>query len=94
MNRKPLEEQWAILGKELAGLRHLVASNASDTRTLEHFNEALLANEFEIALHALCDCLLAVPAPRISDDEIGTIDQLHTRMKLTDDCVDAIRRKR
>ena len=61
---------------------------------MESFDEELQANEYELALHALCDCILATPAPRITDQEIEKIDLLHTKMELDDNCVDAIRRKR
>jgi len=87
-------EHWAILRSDLLGLRHLFAANAQEPGGLEHFDEALEANEYELALHALCHCILAAPAPRITDQEVERIDLLHTRMDLIDGCVKSIRWKR
>ena len=57
-------------------------------------DKSLENNALEIALHALCDCVLAAPAPRITDAEIEKIELLHVKMELADDCVSSIRRKR
>jgi hypothetical protein len=86
-------EHWAILRSELLRLRHLFAQNAQQPGGLDYFDALLEANEYEVALHALCQCIVAAPAPRITDEEVERIDLLHTRMDLIDGCVESIRRK-
>ena len=88
-----LLEHWAILRSELLRLRHLFPPNAREG-SLDHFDESLEADEYEIALHVLCHCILATPAPRITDEDVERIDLLHTRMGLIDGCVESIRWKR
>ena len=93
MIRQNLEEHWAILRRDLCELRHLFASNAQEPGQLSYFDESLEANEFEIALHALCDCVLAASTPQIADEEIEKISLLHIKMDLRDDCIDSLRRR-
>lgn len=88
-----LKEHWAILRRDLFELRHLFASNAQEPGQLNYFDESLEANEFDIALHALCDCVLAASTLRITDEEIEKISLLHAKMDLRDDCVDSMRQK-
>lgn len=91
---RDFSEHWAIVSDGLVDLRHLFASNSGGTVTVAFFDELLEANELEIALHALCDCILTAHAPRISDAEIEKIALLHAKMELADDCVSSIRRRR
>jgi hypothetical protein len=88
------KKHWAAVRTGLLDLRHLFASNPSGAVTVDHFDESLGANELEIALHALCDCILAAPRPRITDAEIERIGLLHAKIELVDECVSSIRRKR
>jgi hypothetical protein len=90
-----LKEHWAVVRSQLLDLRPLFASNSGGTVSVDYFDESLGVNELEIALHALCDCILAAPKPlAITDAEIAKIDLLHDKMGLADDCVSSIRRRR
>jgi hypothetical protein len=57
------------------------------------FDELLEADELEVALHTLCDCVLTAPATRITDAEIEKIRLLRAEMELEDECVSRLRRR-
>jgi hypothetical protein len=91
---RDLKEHWAIVRSGLLDLRHLFVLNACEKVRVDYFDELLEANELEIALHALCDCVLTTSTIRITDAEIEEIGLLHAQMELADDCVVSIRQKR
>lgn len=88
-----LRNHYATLRSNLLGLRHLFARNGDQGNAVGYFDETLEANEFEIALHALCNCLQSAPMLRITDTDIDIIDLLHQNMGLDDGCVTALRRR-
>ena len=87
------KDHWANVRSALVDLRHLFALNPGGNVGVEYFDELLEANELEVALHALCACVITAPATRITDTEIEKIGLLHTKMELADDCVLRIRRR-
>lgn len=78
-----LLEHWADLRRSLLDLRPLLVL---DPATQCHFDEFLEANEFEVALHALCDYLRVQPTANAGLEEIQMIEDLHLRMHLRDEC--------
>jgi hypothetical protein len=88
------KEHYKVLESSLLELRHLFLLNENLSDYRQHFDEVLNANEFEIALHALCDFLLEPTTPNVGLDEINKIDTLHEKMGLNDDCSAALRAKR
>ena len=88
-----LQEHYATLKSNLRELRPLFATNGEHGSVIGYFDDTLEANEFEIALHALCSCLQSVPTLRITDADIERIDLLHQKMELGDNCVAALRQK-
>ena len=46
--------------------------------------KALDANQFEIALYALCDYLLEPDAPHVEKTEISKIEELHRHLEVQD----------
>jgi hypothetical protein len=78
-----LAERWADLRSSLLDLRTLLMLDAA---TQYHFDEFLEANEFEVALHALCDYLLEQPVMSVGLEEIRRIEDLHQKMQLRDEC--------
>ena len=87
------KEHYKVLESSLLELRHLFRLNENLSDYRQHFDEMLNANEFEIALHALCDFLLERTTPNVRLGEINEINMLHEKMGLDDDCVAALRAK-
>jgi hypothetical protein len=83
-------EHYADLKQRLFELRPLVRENQ---KTLEYFDELVEANEFEVALHALCDSVLKGNTPAPATGEIDRIEALHERMELKDNCVERLKAK-
>jgi len=86
-------EHYADLTRQLQGLRPLFSLNESDSSFLAYFDEWLAANEFEIALGALCDFLLEPSTSGIAWAELEMIDAAFRTMGLDDDRVAALRGK-
>ena len=86
-------EHYAALTKQLQSLRPLFSLNESDSRFRAYFDEWLDANEFEIALGALCDFLLEPSTSGIASAELEKIDAAFRAMDLDDDRVAALRGK-
>jgi hypothetical protein len=85
-----LIDHWSHLHRELSALRKLLVS---DEVARANFDEYLDVNEFELALHTLCDHLLDSTALFATDLEITAIDKLHQEMRLVDKCVANLRRQ-
>ena len=83
-----LLEHWADLRRSLLDLRPLLLLDAA---TQCHFDEFLEANEFEVALHTLCDYLRERPAVNVGLGEIQKIEDLHLKMQLRDECSSELR---
>jgi hypothetical protein len=83
-------ERWADLRRSLLALRPLLVS---DFATQRFFDELLEANEFGVALYALCDYLLEQPVMSVGLEEIRRIEDLHRKMQLRDECSAELRTK-
>ncbi len=79
-------QHYAALRERLQELRPLFSLNEAQSSYLAYFDEELEANEFEIALHALCSFLLEPSTPGIERSEIEKIEILHRKMDLGDGC--------
>ena len=86
-------EHYAALTRQLQSLRPLFSLNESDSSFRAYFDEWLDANEFAIALGALCDFLLEPSTPGIAWTELKKIDAAFRAMDLDDDRVSALRGK-
>ena len=76
-------ERWADLRRSLLALRPLLVK---DLETQRFFDELLEANEYGVALYAICDYLLEQPVLSVSLEEILRIEDLHRKMQLRDEC--------
>lgn len=92
-DRPDYREQYAALTKQLQSLRPLFSLNESGSSFHVYFDEWLDANEFELALSALCDFLLEQTTPGITSAELEKIDAVFHAMDLNDDRVAALRAK-
>ena len=61
---------------------------------LKLFDEFLREQEYGLALHAVCDCMLEESAPAVEPAIIGIIRALHVDMEIDDSCVADLARKR
>ncbi|MGD0912205.1 MAG: hypothetical protein ABR928_09925 [Terracidiphilus sp.] len=75
-------EHCAEVSCGLLKLRSLLG----DKKDVRWFDEYLDANELELALHVVCDFLLANISCQIGSEELNLIQVLHERMQITDDC--------
>lgn len=92
-DRPDYREHYAELTRRLQSLRPLFCTNESLSNPREYFDEMLGANEFEIALHALCYFLLEPTISGIGLTEIEKIEIAHRMMELDDGCASQIRAK-
>jgi hypothetical protein len=77
-------EHYADLARQLQSLRPLFSLNESLSNFRAFFDEELNANEFEVALQALCDFLLEPTTPGIASAELEKIDAAFRAMNLDD----------
>ena len=86
-------EHYAALTRRLQSLRPLFSLEGSDSSFCVCFDEWLDANEFELALDALCDFLLEPTTPGITSAVLDEIDSLFRAMDLNDHRVTALQAK-
>lgn len=84
-------EHYAELARRLHSLRPLFSLNEGIPSYRTYFDEALDANEFELALSSLCDFLLEPTTPAIASAEIEEIGALFRAMNLEDDRISVLR---
>ena len=87
------EGLWAKLNIRLLALSGAFGESAEGKNSRESFEEFLEANEYEIALHILCDFLLEHEPVVLTEGLLNEISELHTMMKLDDNRGEAMRRK-
>jgi hypothetical protein len=58
----------------------------------ELFDSFMRANEYDLALHVVCDQVLNQGAA-ISEYGIGQIEEVHKLMEIRDDCAERMRKK-
>ena len=83
-------EHWAELDRRLRALRPLAMRFEG---TSAFFDEFLEHNEFEVALHVLCDRLIEANEVIATPEQVLEIESLHHRMELQDDCVANLKSK-
>ena len=86
-------EHYAHLTRLLQSLRPLFSLNEGLSSFRAYFDEELDANEFEIALSALCDFLLEPTTPGIASAELEKIDAAFHAMNLGDGRTAALQAK-
>jgi hypothetical protein len=87
----------AAVRKELQGqLQNLrpVLLTARDRSLLELFDEFVGQDEFELALHVVCDFIVDSDSPQVSKSVLDQIQNLHSAMKIDDGCVQILQRRR
>jgi hypothetical protein len=89
-----LDDHYRDLANRLKSLRGLISIPPNGAKYAELFDEFVSVNEFELALHALCDFLLESVSTLPDRRALDQIEFLHQRMKLRDDCVSRLRQKR
>jgi hypothetical protein len=77
---------------ELEALRSVLTTEKGG-RFLELFDEFVDHHEFELALHSVCDFVLASGSPPVATTTVDQILMLHQAMEIDDDCVEKIRNK-
>jgi hypothetical protein len=80
------------LRSQLKNLRSGLVSEGNHS-FLDLFDEFIDHHEFELALHTLCDFILESDSPRVTTTIVDQIQHLHVSMKLTDSCVERLRKK-
>ncbi len=76
---------WDRLYERLSSLKPAFSGNHSEDR-LDRFNEYLSANEFDLALHILCDYLIEHAPKSLNPRLVADISELHSMMELEDEC--------
>ena len=73
------------LAGRIAQLRPLI--NDGGSQTLYFFDEFLREQEFDLALHIICDFIIESPNICISGSVLNEIRDLHKQMELEDQCI-------
>jgi hypothetical protein len=81
----------AELSNRILQLRSLL-SGARD-QTFEIFDEFLREHEFDLALHVVCDFLIASPTVCLSSAVFNEIRDLHKQMGIEDRCISDLEKK-
>ena len=80
------------LQTDLQSLRTVLVDQGA-AREIAWFDEFIQHNEWELALHVVCDYLLEDSAPRASSDVIRCAQTLHDVMEIEDACVSNLKKK-
>lgn len=75
-----------MLQKSLATLSEVFVEEGASSYK-ESFEEFLREHEFGLALHSVCDYLISEGVGQITLDRIMLIQELHSAMRLQDNCV-------
>jgi len=87
------QELWTKLNLRLLALREAFGESAEGKSSRDNFEGFLEANEYEVALHILCDFLLEHEPVVLKESVLNEISELHTMMNLNDDCERAMKAK-
>ena len=79
------------LGEALSALRGTFELASNGKRDADDFDEFLEANEFELALHTLCDFVRENENIPVTGELLERIDELHKMMEIDDDCATWLR---
>ena len=61
---------------------------------LDLFDEFMREQEFELALHVVCDYILEPNFLTVSNTTVEQIRRLHTEMEIVDDCVEDLQNRK
>ena len=81
------------LSARLAVLRPMLPDVPGD-ESLRWFDEFVREHEFDLALHVVCDYLIGPDGDPASSATVEKIRELHAAMKIEDDCVEQLAKKR
>jgi hypothetical protein len=90
---KKLHSHFRDLADQLETLSKVFSSGPEGSKYKGFFEEYLAVNEFELALHAVCDFLLESTTPEADEATVGRIETLHKLMELQDDCAARVKEK-
>jgi hypothetical protein len=77
---------------QLKNLRSVLVTERSRA-FLGLFDEFVEHDEFEVALHTLCDFVLESDSSPVATTIVDQIQHLHATMKINDSCVEQLRNK-
>jgi hypothetical protein len=61
---------------------------------LDLFDEFMREQEFELALHVVCDYILEPNFLTVSSATVEQVRRLHTEMEIVDDCVEDLQNRK
>jgi len=93
MANRELRELWAELDAELTSLRSAFDASPLGATTLKYFDESLEANEYGVALDALCDFLANAQTPSVEADLLARMEALYAKMGCESECLARLRQK-
>ena|ERR1035438_4522957 len=93
MAEQGLRDLWAELERDLQALKWGMPRSELATAARKNFDEYLSANEFGLALEAVCDYLLECDESAIAPHLLAKISRLHSKMGVSDNCVTRLRQK-
>ena len=88
-----MHSHFRDVASQLEALRTVFSRGPEGSKYLGFFCEYLSVNEFELALHAVCDFLIEPTTPAVDKTAVDRIERLHKLMKLEDDCTGELREK-
>ena len=83
----PLQPHFDHVAAILRELRNALADHPAFPGSRKVFDEFLEANELELALHSVCDAVLAVQHSKPDAVVLRMIENAHHAMSLHDECV-------
>jgi hypothetical protein len=81
------------LKAKLEELRPLLTGTVAVGGYLEFFDEFVREQEFDLALHMICDFVIDENVPQIDPAVVERIRAIHQSMQIQDDCVERIKAK-
>jgi hypothetical protein len=82
-------ERYKELVIQLQSLRPIMLTDHSHS-FLDLFDEFMREQEFELALHVVCDYILEPNSPNVTKSTVEQIRRLHTAMEIADSCVEKL----
>lgn len=88
-----LVNHFRELKAKLEERRPLLTGTVAAAGYLEFFDEFLREQEFDLALHMVCDFVIDESVRQIDSAAVELIHAIHQSMAIQDDCVERIKAK-
>lgn len=85
-----LKQHFEIVRELLLPLGCLFDDSPKGWQSHAYFLETIDANEFELALHAVCDFVLESTTQQLRTSDLDRIRLAHEKMSIADDCVERL----